>query len=232
MKYLQFNNRNSQEFGLGILSVDIGTPKPNLITEKVPYSNGSYDFSTIVTGGLMTYGDRSISVDFNYNSKDKSDMYKIFSQVSSWLLSGEKSKISFNYIDGTYTGRCTQISDLKAFITLGKFTAKFTCNPFLDCGEYNEYIWDTFSFIDGVSGSNIYKVNSGGTIEIQIDGVDVNPTINVDKEISININNKSYNLNIGNNKIFGLIFKNGNNKIKIIKADNASVSFDFKKEMI
>ena len=232
MKYLKFNNKSSEDFKLGIVKVRLGTPKPNLITEKVPHCNGTFDFSTIATGGLKTYSDRIISVDFNYVSDGQEDLYNKFSEITSWLLAAPKGILTFNYIGGNYTGQCTQISNLNSFVNYGSFTAQFTCNPFLDCGAASAYIWDTFSFITGIASINIYKVNTGETIEIQNEGVGVNPTINTDVAISISINKKIYNLNIGDNKIFGLNLVNGENKIKIIKAENASICFNYRKEMI
>ncbi|WP_297523183.1 hypothetical protein [uncultured Clostridium sp.] len=232
MKYLEFNNHLSTDFGLGILSVKLGAPTPNLITEKLPYSNGSFDFSTVVTGGLMTYSDRIITIEFNYLEKNQNKMYEVFSKASSWLLSGAKSTLKFNYIDGFYIGRCTQISNLESFISLGKFTATFTCNPTLTKGVYGDYIWDTFNFIDGITKNNRHIVNTGDVINIQIDGIDIIPSIYLNQNISISLNNKDYNLKIGDNKQFGLIFKNGINKIFIKTANKAIMDINFKEETI
>ena len=232
MKYLTFNDRSSEDFKLGIIKVNIGTPKPDLITEKVPYCNGTFDFSTVVTGGLKTYSDRTITVDFNYISDVQEDLYTKFSEISSWLLCGAKGKLTFNYINGFYTGQCTQVSNLESFINYGKFTATFTCGPFLNVGSYGEYIWDTFSFIDGISEINSWNVNSNDTINVFNKGIDVNPDIEANQDIKLTLNNKTYNLTKGTNKLFGLIIKNGNNKIFINAASDAVINFNFEKEMI
>ncbi|MGL4760416.1 MAG: hypothetical protein ACRCWG_03075 [Sarcina sp.] len=232
MKYLEFNNYSSTDFGLGILSVNLGVPSPNLIIEKLPYCNGSYDFSTVVTGGLMTYGDRTITVNFNYLEKSISKVYETFSKVSSWLLSGPKGSLTFNYINGFYTGRCTQISDLKTFILLGTFTATFTCNPFLDCGEYGYWLWNPFNLKTGVAEVSKWTVNSNDIVTIVNKGSSINPVINSDKEVSLIFNSNTYKLNIGDNKPFGLILSNGENDIRILDSDNATLKFNFRKEYI
>ncbi|WP_297436850.1 distal tail protein Dit [uncultured Clostridium sp.] len=231
MKYLEFNNRSSEDFKLGIIKVNIGTPVPNLITETIPYSNGTLDFSTVATGGLKTFSDRTITIDFNYIGDTIEDLYNRFSEISSWLLGGVKGDIIFNYIDGTYTGQCTQISTLDSFISFGKFTATFSCYPFLDTGNYGDYLWDPFSFEDGIVADE-WIVNTGDIIKIDIKGIDVNPLIAASKDLTISLNNKNYNLKMGDNKIFGLLFKNGVNEILIANADKASINFTFKKETI
>ncbi|MFR5264037.1 phage tail domain-containing protein [Clostridium sp.] len=232
MKYLEFNNRSSADFGLGIVSVKLGSPKPNLITETIPYLNGSIDFSTVATGGIQTYGDRTISIDFNYLEDTKEDMYKTYNKISSWLLSANKGALKFNYIDGIFTGKCTQISDLQTFVVGAKFTAIFTCNPLLDCGAYGSYIWDTFNFNKDEAEVSSLVVNAGDTMTIPIHGVAVNPTINVSSPINIELNNKQYSLVQGDNKVFGLNLLNGENKIKILSGSNVTLSLNFRKEYI
>ena len=232
MKYLEFNNRSSADFGLGIVSVKLGSPKPNLITETIPYLNGSIDFSTVATGGIQTYGDRTISVDFNYLEDTKEDMYKAYNKISSWLLTANKGALKFNYIDGIFTGKCTQISDLQTFVRGAKFTATFTCNPLLDCGAYGSYIWDTFNFNKDIAELSSLVVNAGETFTIPINGVDVNPIITASSPINIEVNNKQYSLVQGDNKIFGLNLVNGENKIKILSGGNVTLSLNFRKEYI
>ena len=232
MKYLEFNNHSSMDFGLGIVSVKLGSPKPNLITETIPYLNGSIDFSTVATGGIQTYGDRTISVDFNYLEDTKEDMYKAYNKISSWLLTANKGALKFNYIDGIFTGKCTQISDLQTFVRGAKFTATFTCNPLLDCGEYGDYIWDTFNFNKDEAELSSLVVNAGETFTIPINGVDVNPIITASSPINIEVNNKQYSLVQGDNKIFGLNLVNGENKIKILSGGNVTLSLNFRKEYI
>lgn len=232
MKYLEFNNHNSLDFNLGIISVKLGSPKPNLITETIPYSNGSIDFSTVATGGIQTYADRTISVDFNYLEDTKEDMYKTYNKISSWLLSANKGALKFNYIDGEFTGKCTQISDLQTFIVGAKFTATFTCNSLLDCGEYGDYIWDTFNFNKDEAEVSTIVVNEGDTMTIPIHGVAVNPIINVSSPVNIEVNNKQYSLVQGDNKVFGLNLVNGENKIKILSGSNVTLTLNFRKEYI
>ncbi|WP_297523297.1 hypothetical protein [uncultured Clostridium sp.] len=232
MKYLQFNNHSSADFRLGILSVSLGVPSPNLIIEKLPYCNGSFDFSTVATGGLMTYSDRVITIDFNYIEKNQTNLYETFSKVSSWLLSGPKGNLTFNYINGFYTGRCTQISDLKTFILLGKFTATFTCDPFLDSGAYGDWLWNPFNLETGIAEVSTWTVNTNDIITIINETNSVIPTINSDKEVTLMINSKAYKLNIGDNKLFGLVLFNGENDIRILDSDNATLKFNFRKEYI
>ena len=233
MKYLEFNNRSSEDFKLGIIKVNIGTPKPNLITEKVPYCNGAFDFSTVVTGGLKTYSDRTITVDFNYISDGQEDLYTKFSEMSSWLLCGAKDKLIFNYINGFYTGQCTELSTLDSFINYGKFTVTFVCNPSLKVGSYGDYIWDTFSFIDGISEIAKWTVNANDIISIFNKGIDVNPNLLVDSDITITLNNKTFELQAGENILNGLILKNGDNEIKILESNpNTTIQINFEKEMI
>lgn len=230
MKYLEFNNRSSLDFNLGIVSVKLGSPKPNLITETIPYSNGSIDFSTIATGGIQTYSDRTISVDFNYLEDTKASMYKVYSKITSWLLGASKGTLTFNYIDGIFTGKCTQISDLQTFVRGAKFTVTFTCNPLVDCGQYGDYIWNTFNFLIDIADMPVHTVSTGDIITIFIDGVTVNPTINATDVATIELNNKQYNLVVGDNKIFGLTLQNGQNNINIISASNVTLTFNFRKE--
>ena len=233
MKYLEFNNYSSTDFGLGILSVNLGVPSPNLIIEKLPYCNGSFDFSTVATGGLVTYSDRVITVDFNYIEKNQTKLYETFSKVSSWLLSGPKGNLTFNYINGFYTGRCTQISDLKTFILLGKFTATFTCDPFLNCGAYGEWLWNPFNFNIDKCEINQWIVNKGDSIKLINRYLPINPEIIVDDNMTISLNDKKYTFKMGSNKIFGFILATESNNLKVLDcAPNSKIIINFTKQLL
>lgn len=233
MKEFKFNDFSSQDFNLGILDVKIGAPKPNIIEINIPYHNGSYDYSTVATGGLMTYSNRHIIIDINYISKTKEEMYNLYNKIATSLL-GNSSNLEFNYMPGgSFKGRCIQISELSSFISYGKLTITFDCEPFFNKGEFGNYIWDTFNFEKDIAEVKSFTVNTGQLLEIYNEGIIVSPTILASNQVVILVNNTAFTLEKGINNIWGLNLKTGYNEISIVyTAEDTDLVLTFEKNLV
>ncbi|MGL4739755.1 MAG: hypothetical protein ACRC41_03000, partial [Sarcina sp.] len=154
--------------------------------------------------------------------------------VSTWLL-GQYSKLNFNYINGFYKGKCTQISELSTFLFLGKITITFECEPFLQCGAFGNLIWDNLNFnIKENMETQKYLCKTWDVLYLINSGIDTKISLKASTSMIIKINNKDIvNLSEGINDI-NSIFKTGSNEIEIlnVNSQNCTLEAIFDKEMI
>ena len=94
------NKHSFKDFNITIAKRDIGIPKKNKITEKIPFSNVTYDFSLLY--GEQTYDERSLSYTFNIIGKNKNDMNVKKTNILTWLMDGGKEKLYDDTIPGVY----------------------------------------------------------------------------------------------------------------------------------
>ncbi|MGL4762464.1 MAG: hypothetical protein ACRCWG_13540 [Sarcina sp.] len=230
--YIVFNNINSLDKGLIVNSIDIGCPKPEVIIQTVPFMNGSYDFSNISNGGIQTFEDRTVIVKFSYKNINASNQYNVYLSATAWLMSGAKGSLEISSVPGILTGKCIECSKLSKSNIGGTFTATFLCDPFINQGEFGDYIWDTFNFESGVAEVNQCMFNTGDNLEIYCDVDSVRPILNSNIACSLNVNGDIYNLKVGDNSFYDLIFNYGINKIMVLSGNNGELNISFKKEVV
>ena len=76
------------DFGLTVRDATTETKKKNKTLVKIPFMNGSYDFSSLYGG--QTYEEETRTYEFNLVAKDKYDLEIQKIKVSDWLLDGEQ----------------------------------------------------------------------------------------------------------------------------------------------
>lgn len=177
--YIIFNNINSKDEGIQIISYDLGAPTPKIVTETVPYMNGEYDFSRL--NNTLYYNSRTLTVTFQIThfvmytqAMNVNDIYKQYFSFKSLLLSQGTGNLDITNLvqfPATLTGSCTNVTGLSQLPFGGTFTATFTCDPFINLGTYGEQLWDEFSFIDGLSEFPTYPINGNTTVPVYNPGV-------------------------------------------------------------
>lgn len=230
--YIVFNNINSLDKGLIVNSIDIGCPKPKIITQTVPFMNGSYDFSNISNGGIQTFEDRTVTVKFSYKNINAFNQYNAYLSATTWLMSASKGNLEISNVPGMLIGKCIECSKLSKSTVGGTFTVTFLCDPFINQGEFGDYLWDTFNFQSGIAEVNQCMFNSGDKLEIYCDVDSARPILNTNIVCTLNVNGSVYDLEVGDNSFYGLIFNYGINKIIVLSGDNGELNISFKKDVV
>ena len=90
-----------------------------------------------------------------------------------------------------------------------------------------DWLWDPFSFIDGII-NECKDLVVNGTLEVSVYGrrKHVIPKIICDGDISVTFNNIKYNLSAGINEVLDIEILEGENKLKF--EGNGTVSIDYK----
>ena len=79
------------DFGLTVRDATTETKKKNKTLVKIPFMNGSYDFSSLYGG--QTYEEETRTYEFNLIAKDKYDLEIQKIKISDWLSDGEQAEI-------------------------------------------------------------------------------------------------------------------------------------------
>lgn len=200
-------------------SIFVRPAKPIVITEQLPFSNITYDFSKIA--GEYNYYPASIYVKITYGSNEEKSIYrKVISSVLSELSSQDAIKIAIeegNYYKGIYVGS-TEIEDKGE--VLGITEIEFRCEPFkVSETKYSEELWDTFCFDTDILGIDSYMVKKNDTIKIVNPGMYTDVLINVNSTLKVKVNDKEMTLNADENNV--IRFKNGENIIQVLEGSGS-----------
>lgn len=200
-------------------SIFVRPAKPVVITEQLPFSNITYDFSKIT--GEYNYYPASVYVKITYGSNEEKSIYrKVISSVLSELSSQDTIKIAIeegNYYKGAYVGS-TEIEDKGEVI--GTTEIEFRCEPFkISETKYSDELWDTFCFDTDVLGIDSYIVKKNNTIKIVNPGMYTDVLINVNSTLKAKVNDKEMTLNTDENN--AIRFKSGENIIQVLEGSGS-----------
>lgn len=229
----KFDSRHSyNDFGLVLDSKQIADPQKSKIKISVPYMNGTYDFSTIGSGGEQVFGERDVQVILGMPTGSKEELQIVYSQILEWLKDTGRQQLIF---DDMYTyyfeAEVETVSKFEEMYRMGKITIMFTAQPFRHSIDYmGDDIWDDFCFLtDYTQYSNVFDITEdgpGNTVIMYNNGRPVVPEIDVDVDgMRLNFKSKTYYLIKGSNKFYDLKLENGENifhfynaigKVKII----------------
>lgn len=229
----KFNSKHSySDFKMILEKRTIYPPNKKKIKEDVPFMNGIYDFSTVGTNGEIVYGERQIFVSLGFMTRSKELLAILFSSIFTWLMDSGKQQLIFDDIaDYYFLAEVEEISNLDEFVRTGKLEIKFIAEPFkYGVNLEGSDIWDTFNFETDVLQDTEFDVVDTKTVNIINVGRSVIPTINVDATMSVILNSKTYNLSIGDNKLYDFMLWNGDNSIII--NGTGHIKFIFRKQTL
>ena len=200
-------------------------PEPKTLYQDIPGADGSLDLSTAISGH-MVYNRRKITL--NFGCGYEIDRWAgIFSEILR-LFHGKNGKLIFDDDpDYYYYGRMT-ISKYSRVQTLGTFTITVDAEPYkyeLYASD-EDWLWDTFSFEHGVIRE--YKdIEVSGSYTLQIPGTErwVIPEIIVSRDMTVDFEGKAYALKAGTNKIYGIVIKDGEQKLTFRGTGTVTVSY-------
>ncbi len=188
-------------------------PEPKTFYQDIPGADGSLDLSE-VNSGRIVYQRRAITMNFGCGYSID-DWPAVFSEVLH-KFHGQIGKIIFDddpmYY---YYGRMT-ISDYSRALTLGTFTIIVDADPYkyeLTAGN-EEWLWDPLDFVDGII-REYGKIEVNGEYELIVDGTQkwVIPEIVVSADMTVIFEGVRYSLTAGNNKIYDIVIKEGENHL-------------------
>lgn len=218
MRGFTFNGKHSYtDYGLGIESKKIGSPAKAKIKETIPFLNGSYDFSTIGSNGEQVFSERPIQVVLSLPTKSKEQLHELHSQILLWLVDTGQHELIFDDIDDYYfMAEVESAPALEEMMRFGKLTVEFVCEPFKIGVLLQDVEFD-------VSGTKTVSILNPGRV--------ITPTINASAaNMSVVFGGKTYALNIGDNKVYGLRMQNGINNM--ILNGTGHIEVLFRREML
>lgn len=218
------------DFGLTVRDATTETKKKNKTLVKIPFMNGSYDFSSLYGG--QTYEEETRTYEFNLIAKDKYDLEIQKIRISDWLLDGEQAEIYDDLLVGYHRlAECVDLS-FEENHNYAKVIANFRAYPFkVRDNHEGDDIWDDFNFeldvaqdvkFDVESIKNVVLINSGNNI--------ITPTVICDKHMSVKIRNKVFHFQPGTSKDYRFTLEKGENLIEII--GTGIIEFKFRKEVL
>lgn len=217
LRGVTFNSKHNNDIGLVMHSKLIQPPPKKKIKDSVPFMNGSYDFSTVGSNGEITYSEREITIVFGLPAETKEELQVLYSSALEWLEDTERHELKFDaIIDYYYLAEVEESSSFEEVMEFGKLTVKFIAYPFKISIDYvGADIWDTFNFEEDYTQSNEFDVSGSSDITIYNPRRSVNPIINCTNSMSITHNNRTYNLVVGDNRLYGFRLSNGDNTINV-----------------
>ena len=218
------------DFGLTVRDTTTETKKKNKTLLKVPFMNGSYDFSSLYGG--QTYEEETRTYEFNLVAKDKYDLELQKIKVSDWLLDGGQAEIYDDLLIGYHRlAECVDLSFEENY-NYAKIVANFRTYPFKIRNNYEgEDIWDDFNFeldvaqevkFDIESFKNVVLINTGTNV--------VTPTVICTNQMIVKLGNKVFAFPQGASKDYRFNLKKGENSMKITGA--GTIEFKFRKEVL
>ena len=213
----KFNNRHNHDEGVVMHSKSIDPPSKKKIKEPIPFTNGSYDFSTVGSSGEITYNERQITIVLGLPSSTKEALQDLYTRTLEWLMDVGKSQLIFDDVIGYYyMAEVESASTFDQVMSFGKLTVTFVAEPFKTSTEYEgSDVWDIFNFEEDMVQDMSYTVTGTSVVSIYNKGRVTTPKINCSAPMSVVVSGKTYSLATGDNTFYGMKLKNGVNEITV-----------------
>lgn len=233
-KYYGFETlgQHTTDFGLFCVDHSIGFPTKKKTLVQVPFSNDIYDFSNVYGG--QTFTTRPLSFKFLFYGKEKDDMYRVWTKVANWLMSGYTKlplyddKMKRYY----YLAEVSEIQDFEDAFDEGYLTIDFECYPFrvYQLKEGND-IWDSFDFELDIAQTTTFNISGKQEVTLYNLGVSsIKPTIKTSSPMTIVQGSNQFEVPQGVSSSTRFRLLSGENRFSI--QGNGSISFEWYKELI
>lgn len=189
-------------------SIQITHPEPQTTYLQVPGRNGAIDLTEV--NGSVCYNNGSLVLNFVNREKTMQEWHKLVNLLTTKIHGQECKIILDSEPDYYYIGRCT-ISTVKDNQVSSSLTITANCEPYkYETQSRGEpWLWDTFSFVDGVIIQSEYcNVKVDGTYKLSVShngGMPVTPIFICSTDMTVNFNGVDYSLKAGSNKIYDII---------------------------
>lgn len=226
MDGVTFGTKHSyRDFGLILSSKDISLPKPKTKTVEVPGADGVLDLTEVLTDDIK-YQNRPLS--FNFTVVDPMASWSaVLSEITNYLH-GRKMRIYMDWDRNYYyEGRCT-VNKFKSNKRTASIVVDCDCDPYKieKNSPSDPWVWDTFSFVDGIIYLNKATVSGTKTVTLINRRKIVSPTFTCSAAMTATFNDVTYNLPKGTTTVLNIRLQEGENII--IFRGTGTVQIDYK----
>lgn len=226
MNSVTFGRKNSyKDFGLILTSKDIGLPDPKTETVDIAGADGVIDLTEVLTDDIK-YKQRKLQ--FTFTVMDSMNEWSaILSEISNYVH-GKRLRILLDWDKNYYyEGRC-KVNQFKTNKRLATIVIDAEVDPYkLEVNSSSTpWIWDTFSFIDGIIYLNTVNVSGSITVNLLNRRKIVSPTFTVTSAMKVNFNGKTYDLPKGTTTVLEIRLQEGDNYVTF--TGTGTVTIDYK----
>ena len=232
---VNFNGRNSfDDMRLILSGIEIGIPDKKKVLVTIPFSNESYDFSSVYGGQL--YEQRTIKCKFELHSSvttPKLSLMTLRTQVVNWLF-GATGLTRFEYegLPGYYF--LAEVQQGATFETLwknGVLEIPFTAYPFMISQKAEgSDIWDDFNFELDAFQDISFVVDGALDILLVNTGISLaRPEITSTSNMTLTMRNQQFSI-VPGSRVYDFFTLEKENKIHV--EGNGRISFKWFKELI
>lgn len=230
-KGVEINGKNTwEQFRLILSSYNISPPEVKQNFISVPGRSGDLDFSEALTGYPM-YGNRKITLVLG-GKMSPMDWFALRTAVlNAWH--NRKVQVVFEEDPGFYwEGRATVQDDFDRGYYVATFSVAIHAQPYKleirDGGSASPWLWDPFSFVDGVI-REYYQIQVNGEYQLNIVGLykPVIPVFRVSDadNLKVEFHGKAYTLQNGTNKFYNIVTQPGDNLFKFTGSGTVTVEY-------
>lgn len=206
-----------EEWGLKLKSISLGLPEEKQAFVDVPGMNGQLDLTEAQNGGCV-FGLRTLEFVFDARNCDYTDWTWLISKVARTIHGGKKKIVLDIDSEYFYVGRCA-IDTKKTNEVLAEITVTCKCEPFkmTSTSENGDWLWDPFSFIDGVirdiAGLAINSPNSWQKVSVYGWAYNEALEIRTSDAMKLRFNNQEYDILAGTNIMVQFDIQEGENDL-------------------
>lgn len=204
-----------RDFSLKLKNIDIEFPDAKYVYVDIPGMDGELDLTEAQNGGVV-YGTRLLSFTFDAKNCKYTNWVGLISRIAR-CVEGKKKKITLDIDKGYYyTGRC-HVSTKKSNEVNAEIVIECKCDPFKLASQSSDekWVWDTFSFIDGVirNTASIRISSPTNWQNVKVIGWMHNETIviNASSSMQVKHGDNAFDLLPGDNIMYGITIKEGEN---------------------
>lgn len=225
MQTVTFGTKNSyDDFGLILTNKEIGFPEPKLEQVNLAGMDGVIDLSESLADDIK-YDTRTLT--FTFSVIDAPSRWSaILSEVANYIH-GKRLRIQMDFdLSFYYVGRC-KLNPFKTNKRLGEIVIECQCDPYkIDASvEGGNWIWDTFSFINGFIRINNITVSGSQTVNLLSLRKIVSPTFTCSSAMTVSYKGKSYNLPVGTTTVYDIRLQSGTNYVTF--TGNGTVKIEY-----
>lgn len=226
MDGVTFGTKHSYtDFGLILSSKTISLPKPKTKTVEVPGADGVIDLTEALIDDIK-YENRSLQFTFTVIDPMAS-FAAVLSEVTNYLH-GRKLRIYMDWDRNYYyEGRCS-VNSFKTNKRTGTIVIDCDCDPYKveKNSPSDPWVWDTFSFVDGVIYQNKFTVSGTSTVTLINRRKIVSPTFTCSAAFTVTFDGTSYSLAKGTTEVLDIRIQEGENTITL--TGTGTVQIDYK----
>jgi phage-related protein len=209
-----FDTKHSyKDYGLILSSKTIGQPDVKTETVDVPGMDGVLDLTESL--GSVRYKNRKVEMKFSYPYTKISSWNDTTDRFANYLHGNYINRVIFDDDKGwSYAGRCT-ITEMTASKGIGTLKVQCDAQPYKTdtvVDAQGRWLWDPFSFVDGVIYPGTITVSGTKTVNLPNGGgKPVTPTFICSAAMTLTLNGTSYTLEAGTTKNYDIQLNTGDN---------------------